>query len=166
MRLYHGSYCRIDRIDLALSRSYKDFGAGFYLTADYSRALKMANRRVDLNNTGSAEINAFIFNPSTCPAEIKIKEFKSNDWEWAEFVMNNRDKTKHPPFTHGYDIVIGPVADSRVDPIIEQYREEYGDDYLDPKNLAVLAARLKYPGPIYRQYCFCTDRALNYLIRD
>ena len=34
MMLYHGSTVNIDRIDLAKSRPNKDFGRGFYLSAD------------------------------------------------------------------------------------------------------------------------------------
>lgn len=34
MMLYHGSIVNIDRIDLSKSRPNKDFGRGFYLSAD------------------------------------------------------------------------------------------------------------------------------------
>ncbi|MDE5794896.1 MAG: DUF3990 domain-containing protein [Muribaculaceae bacterium] len=67
---------------------------------------------------------------------------------------------------HRYDIVIGPVADSRVDPVIEDYKKEFGSSYQTHENLKILAARLKYPGPKYIQYCFCTEKALKLLIRD
>lgn len=166
MRLFHGSYCKILEINLAHSRKYKDFGAGFYLTPDFGRAVKMAMRSVELNHQGEAEVNPFIFNKSSCSAELRIKEFKTANWEWAEFVMRNRDKSSIPPYEHGYDIVIGPVADSRVDPIIKDYKEEFENDYLNRENLEVLARRLIYPGNKYIQYCFCTERALQQLIND
>lgn len=156
MRLYHGSYCKIARIDLDCARKYKDFGSGFYLTPDYQRSVKMAMRSVLLNNHGSPEVNAYIFNRALCPTDFKIKEFKSCNWEWAAFVMNNRDKTLNPPYSHGYDIVIGPVADSSVDPIIRQYRNKFGKSYLEPNNLKVLAEQLKYPGERYIQYVGCS----------
>lgn len=165
MRLYHGSYCRISDIDLTKSRDHKDFGKGFYLTPDFSRAVTMANRSVILNQSGSPEVNPYIFNKSSCPLDINIKEFKSNDWEWARFVMMNRDKSIKPPYTHEFDIVIGPVADSSVDPVIATYMQEYGKDCLLPKNLKILATRLKYHGN-YTQYCFCTEKALKTLIHD
>ena len=166
MRLYHGSYCVIESIDLSLTRRNKDFGAGFYLTPMYGRAVTMAFRSVALNGRGSAEVNAYIFNKSACPKDIRIKEFKTNDWEWARFVMMNRDKSLMPPYAHDYDIVIGPVADSSVDPVIEAYKIEFGHEYLTPDNLKILAGRLKYSGDRYIQYCFCTDRALKQLIKD
>lgn len=165
MRLYHGSYCRITNIDLGKSRDYKDFGKGFYLTPDFSRAVTMANRSVVLNQSGSPQVNPYIFNKTSCSPELKIKEFKSCNWEWTKFVMLNRDKSLMSPYRHGYDIVIGPVADSSVDPEIEDYKREYEDDYLLPENLKILAKRLKYPGN-YIQYCFCTEKAIKHLIYD
>lgn len=166
MRLYHGSNCKISKIDLAFSKDYKDFGTGFYLTPDFGRAVNMANRSVILNNYGEAEVNLYIFNKSICPKNLKIKVFKDCSWEWAEFVMRNRDKSQKPPYNHGYDIVVGPVADSTVDPIIETYKNEFGERYLDKENLRILAKRLKYPGERYIQYCFCTEEACNQLIKD
>lgn len=166
MRLYHGSYCKISNIDLAFSREYKDFGTGFYLTPDFGRAVNMANRSVILNNKGEAEVNPYLFYKSAAPNELKIKIFKDSNWEWAEFVMRNRDKSQIPPYNHGYDIVIGPVADSIVDQIIEDYKNEFRGSYLDKENLKILATRLKYSGEKYIQYCFCTEAACNQLIKD
>ncbi|MBD5356774.1 MAG: DUF3990 domain-containing protein [Bacteroides sp.] len=166
MKLYHGSNCKITLVNLAFSREYMDFGKGFYLTPDFQRAVTMANRSVELRGSGTPEINPFIFNRSSCPKDMVIKEFKSNTWEWAEFVMHNRDKLLIPPYNHGYDIVIGPVADSRVDAVITAYKKEFGHHYLRSENLKELAVRLKYPGSIYIQYCFCSEKALNFLFRD
>ncbi len=49
MRLYHGSNIRIISVDLSRSRSHKDFGIGFYLTPDYTRAVRMATRCAELS---------------------------------------------------------------------------------------------------------------------
>ncbi|MDE6485358.1 MAG: DUF3990 domain-containing protein [Duncaniella sp.] len=166
MKLYHGSNRRITEVDLSFSRHYKDFGAGFYLTPDYARAVRMATRCAELEQIGLPEVNSFFFNRKQCVAHLKIKEFRHNDWEWAKFVMMCRDKSCAPPFAHDYDVVIGPVADSSVDPVIEEYRDEYGQDYLAPENLHILAARLRYSGAPYIQYCFCTKHSLNFLFPD
>lgn len=109
----------------------------------------MANRSVTLNNKGEAEVIPYIFNKAICPNTLKIKIFKDSNWEWEEFVMRNRDKSQKPPYDHGYDIVIGPVADSAVDPTIETYKNEFGYKYLDKENLRILATRLKYSGEKY-----------------
>lgn len=165
MRLYHGSYCKIGEIDLSHGRSYKDFGRGFYLTPDFSRAVTMANRSVVLNHRGEAEVTAFLFYKSKCPGDVRIKEFKTTNWEWAQFVMMNRDKAIAPPYKHEYDIVIGPVADSSVDSEIQAYKSEYGSDYALRENLAILAQRLRYSGN-YIQYCFCTLKGVGQLIKE
>ena len=41
MQLYHGSTVNIESIDLLKSRPNKDFGKGFYLSADYQQAWRM-----------------------------------------------------------------------------------------------------------------------------
>lgn len=38
--LYHGSYTKIEKIDLSKCQQGKDFGAEFYLTTDYIQAKK------------------------------------------------------------------------------------------------------------------------------
>ena len=82
MRLFHGSNCKITKVDLSFSRLFMDFGKGFYLTPDFQRALTMANRATELKNEGTPQINRFIFNRSSCPPDLKIKEF-------VDFVREN-----------------------------------------------------------------------------
>ena len=38
MRLFHGSYTPVERIDLGMCSDAKDFGKGFYLTSDLLQA--------------------------------------------------------------------------------------------------------------------------------
>lgn len=47
MKLYHGTNKDSDRIDLLKSKPNKDFGRGFYLSADYEQALNMAQVKVE-----------------------------------------------------------------------------------------------------------------------
>ena len=42
MILYHGSNINITEIDLGISKVGKDFGCGFYLSADKAQALELA----------------------------------------------------------------------------------------------------------------------------
>ena len=81
-------------------------------------------------------------------------------------MLKNRDRKRIPPFVHNYDIVIGPVADSRVDTLLEAYKEQYGPAYDLPENLQKLSQKLKYPGPDYIQYCFCTQKGIEQLVLD
>ena len=43
MRLYHGSNVEIESIDFEKSKPGKDFGIGFYLSADEQQAMEMAD---------------------------------------------------------------------------------------------------------------------------
>ncbi|WP_262288868.1 DUF3990 domain-containing protein [Hallella absiana] len=166
MILYHGSNQLITRIDLSKSKDFKDFGRSFYLTKDYTRTVAMAQRTTAIMGDGSPEVSPFIFNPSRCPADVRIKKFDGKSAEWALFVLRNREKSTLHAYKHDYDIVIGPVADSRVDAILQEYRRSYGNAYANSTNLNKLAKQLKYPGPEYIQYCFCTEKGIKQLILD
>lgn len=166
MILYHGSNKLITRIDLTKSKNFKDFGKGFYLTKDYSRAVAMAQRTTTIMGEGSPEVSPFIFNPTKCPVDVKIKKFENRTAEWALFVLKNRERDYDHAFKHNYDIVIGPVADSRVDAILMEYKRCLGEEYDKLENLTKLAKQLKYPGSEYIQYCFCTKKGIKQLILD
>ena len=47
MKLYHGSNMPVDVPDLTHSKPYKDFGQGFYLSADENQAEEMAKQKVE-----------------------------------------------------------------------------------------------------------------------
>ena len=46
MKLYHGTNVDFEQIDVAKSKPNKDFGRGFYLSADYHQAKNMADIKV------------------------------------------------------------------------------------------------------------------------
>ena len=56
MKLYHGSNMDISVPDLSKSKPYKDFGQGFYLSADKNQATEMAKQKTVLMRFGT--INA------------------------------------------------------------------------------------------------------------
>lgn len=124
MKLYHGSNVKIDNIDLFKGRPYKDFGQGFYLTDIHEQALRMANRVARIFH-GTPEITIFDFDiEEAVKAGLKIKIFDSPSYEWARFVMMNRDiNTKQP--SHDYYIVIGPVADDTISRLLRQFTENF-----------------------------------------
>lgn len=164
MRLYHGSNIRIEQIDLRLSKDHKDFGRGFYLTKDYFRAVGMAQRTTAIEGAGLPTVSPFIFNPHHTIEPLNVKIFSHRTAEWALFVLENRNRSQQ--FSHPYDVVIGPVADSSVDSVLMAYRHKYGKEYRNPEHLRELAASLRFPGPDYIQYCFCTQKAVDQLIND
>ena len=56
MKLYHGSDTAIDLIDLYMSKPYKDFGKGFYLSADFSQAFNMAKQRIRQKHVNNSPV--------------------------------------------------------------------------------------------------------------
>ena len=60
MKLYHGTNKDFNRIDLLKSKPNKDFGRGFYLSADYEQALNMAQVKVEQLETGSPIVQSYL----------------------------------------------------------------------------------------------------------
>ena len=124
MILYHGSNMAIDGIDLNRCRPYKDFGRGFYLTDIREQAQRMAARTARMFS-GNPTLTMFEFDLEEAQSsELKVKVFKEPDWEWARFVMSNRDINTTQP-CHDYDIVIGPVADDTIARLLRLYTENF-----------------------------------------
>ncbi len=61
IKLYHGSNIKIDIPDLLHSKPFKDFGSGFYLSADKQQAWDLAHQKVSQTQTGRAEVSEFLF---------------------------------------------------------------------------------------------------------
>lgn len=156
MKLYHGSNMRVTKPDLKRSKPFKDFGQGFYLSAEEQQAKDQAVSKVDQMKTGEPTVNEFLFDKALMTSgELKVKIFEDYSVEWAEFVLMNRDsKIKQP--SHDYDIVYGPIADDGVN---FQLRRYWGGVITLPK----LIEELKYAKGITFQYFFATERALKTL---
>ena len=155
--LYHGSNVQISEINLALCNPYKDFGQAFYLTANASQAMDVANARVDIFG-GSPIVHAFTFQEQMLTdGTLRFKSFKAYTEEWADFVYMHRDETIDPPYMHDYDVVYGPIANDRVGLQIRNYR--LGN--IDKKEFL---CRLKYMKGITFQYAFCTKQAIEKLV--
>ena len=113
MTLYHGSTQDIDRIDLRKSRPNKDFGRGFYLSADRQQAWRMAEFKA-LTEGGSPVMNAYSFDEQVLSSgELRVLTFESYTRDWAEFIFLNRNNPSAQS-AHDYDIVYGPIANDRV----------------------------------------------------
>ena len=52
MKLYHGTNIDFSNIDITRSKPNKDFGQGFYLSADYNQARNMANIKFEQMEVG------------------------------------------------------------------------------------------------------------------
>lgn len=154
MKLYHGSNMLIEWIDLSKCKPYKDFGQGFYLTEIKEQAEQMARRTAAIYG-GEPVVTEFEFD-ETVLNTLSVKVFTEPDQEWALFVMANRSR-KHMQPTHGFDIMIGPVAD---DTIATLFRN-FDDGIID---LQMLVNGLRYK-KVSSQYLFHSAEAIKYLHR-
>lgn len=155
MILYHGSNMTVTKPDLSRSKPFKDFGQGFYLSADEQQAKDQALSKVDQMNTGEPIVNKFLFDETLLTSgELKVKIFGDYSVEWAEFVLKNRDNKVTQP-SHDYDIVYGPIADDGN----YQLRRYWGGVITLPK----LIEELKFAKGITFQYFFGTEHALKAL---
>jgi len=153
MKLYHGSNVSIEEIDLKRGRRGKDFGQGFYLSADYNQAMMMAERTVDREEWGEPLLTSYQFDDSVLfkPSELKVKVFEGYSREWAEFIMMNR-RNKTLQQAHEYDIVYGPIADDKVGLQISRYQLQYIP-------MEELIRQLSFIRPTF-QFFFGTEQAI------
>ena len=157
MILYHGSTVDITRIDLSRSRPNKDFGRGFYLSADKQQALRMAQFK-SLTEGGQPVLNTYEFDERAMTNErLRVLTFDGYSRQWADFIFLNRNNPVERP-AHDYDIVYGPIANDRVGVQIGKY--EAGDITLDQ-----FLENLKYMRGVTFQYYFGTERAIAQLTK-
>ena len=157
MQLFHGSTVNIERIDLQKSRPNKDFGKGFYLSADRQQAWRMGEFKA-LTEGGEPVMNTYLFDEGVLTSgELKVLTFDGYTREWADFIFLNRNNKTSAP-AHDYDIVYGPIANDRVGVQIGKY--EAGDITLDQ-----FLENLKYMKGITFQYYFGTECAISKLTK-
>ena len=158
MILYHGSNIQISIPDLSKSKPYKDFGRGFYLSADKRQAMRIAEQRTLILQSGEPTVTAFTFDETLLHGgELKVKVFNEYCEDWAEFVLMNRDVAVTQP-CHDYDIVYGPIADDGVTFQLRRYKA-------GAITLKELVKELQYSRGITFQYYFGTQRALDKLTK-
>lgn len=156
MILYHGSNIMIDVIDLTKSKRYKDFGQAFYLSAEEDQARKMANAKV-VQFGGEESVTPFDFDESCFASnELQVKCFTEYSREWAEFVFNNRDENQD--YLHKYDIVYGPIADDYIGLQIRDFKR-------NNITFEQFLANIRYHKGVTFQYAFCTQKAIEQLVR-
>ena len=158
MKLYHGSNVEVCVPDLKKSKPYKDFGQGFYLSADKGQAMRMAEQMTLQLLYGEAIVSEFEFDETQMQSnELKVKIFTDYSVEWATFILKNRDIHEQHP-THDYDIVYGPIADDGVTFQLRRYQS-------GAISIEELVKELQYARGITFQYYFGTESALSKLIK-
>ena len=70
MILYHGSNVKIEVPNLLKSKPYKDFGQGFYLSADKKQAFRMAEQKTLQLLTGEPIVSEFEFDETLLDGPI------------------------------------------------------------------------------------------------
>lgn len=156
MILFHGSNVEITTIDLSKSKKYKDFGQAFYLSAEKEQAQKMAEAKV-VQFGGEEAISIFEIDESCLTSgELCVKVFTGYTQDWAEFVFNNRDENQS--YLHKYDVVYGPIADDYIGLQMRDYRR-------NNITFEQFLHNIKYHKGITYQYAFCTQKAVDLLVR-
>jgi hypothetical protein len=154
--VYHGSYTKIEQIDLSKGREHRDFGRGFYVTKFRRHAETWAGSICkSREKQEQAIVTEFEYRDNSFTQHICKKKFFDNyNEEWLDFVVLNRN-TANPEPAHDYDIVEGPVADDKVQNRIKDYLkgEISKVDFLE---------ELKWHEQTH-QICFCTVNALQTL---
>jgi hypothetical protein len=154
MKVYHGSYTAIEKVDLSLGGKQKDFGRGFYVTNLREQAETWATRIGSLKRGVGGVVTEFEYSEFMArDMKMKILKFDYYTDEWLDFVVLNRQNISDTS-AHDYDIVEGPVADDRVTRQVSRFmagkisREQFMADLVHNPS---------------HQICFCTTQSLQAL---
>lgn len=159
MILYHGSNKAIGSVDFDQSKPGKDFGLGFYLSADERQAGEMARKKALLFG-GEPTITRYIFDEDAAlaDADVRYKRFECYSLEWGEFIKQNRaNRTRQQ--VHEYDIVYGPIANDTIGLQLRRLNAKLIDTLQFVKEIQMMG------GETY-QYFFGTDMSLKYLRKE
>ena len=156
MILYHGSNIEIDVIDFNKSKPGKDFGCGFYLSADEKQAHEMAVKKALLFG-GTPTVTSFEFDidAALLDPDLNIKQFDKYCLEWGEFIKANREN-KSKMQIHAFDIVYGPIANDTVGFQLRRLNARIIDTPQFMKEIQRMG------GETY-QYFFGTEKSIQYL---
>ena len=151
MEVYHGSYTKINKIDLSKGQLNRDFGQGFYVTKIRKHAESWAEIIGGKYGTKGFVTEFTYYDTAFTEKLCKVKSFEKYDEEWLDFIVLNRNPFSPIP-AHDYDIVEGPVADDKVQYRLTKFLQGKIEkfDFLN---------ELTYHEQTH-QICFCTMRAL------
>ena len=156
MKLYHGSTMQVITPKINLAQVGRDFGAAFYTTDIYDQAKRWALKKALIaskkGKNAQAIVSEYDFDEIGAKNTLKILQFENPNYEWLNLIINCRTNSA---YTHGYDIVIGKVADDAVGETINYVTQGImrKEDALE---------RLRFQ-KINNQIAFCTERAIKYI---
>ena len=174
MLLYHGSYARVEKIDLSLASPHKDFGKGFYLTSNQNQArnflpsalIKAKSRGLIPESHSSGFVSTFRFHLNEA---VKTYEFDTPSKEWLWFISQNRRKNLAQALiplisdsVFQAEIIVGKVANDTTNPVITTYLNGlFGDVTSDRAiNFAIEELMTEH---LDNQFCFLTEEAVSCL---
>jgi hypothetical protein len=169
IKLYHGTIYKFGAIDIKKGKSFKDFGAGFYVSPSkkHSANLALRNRQIELlranHRNSKVAINAWIYIYEFdlgCLSGLKVKEFAKADREWTKFVISNRNNKGR---RHGYDVVIGPTANDNTRASIQAFFAGVYGNINSDKAIDTLINMLE-PQKLPVQYFLGSQKAADLLI--
>jgi hypothetical protein len=147
MLIYHGSPVIVEHpriIHPPEAKDTKDFGPAFYCTMFENQAVRWATRK-----SCKGFVNTYMFNES-CIQSLGLNVCKLElGCNWLNFVSTCRANIN---INHGYDIVIGPLAD---DDVYRTLRDYFHGEF----DSIECIRRLKSRG-ITNQIAFCSERSL------
>ena len=153
MKVYHGSYTKIDEIDLTKGELNRDFGQGFYVTKIYKQAEFWAKRKGKKQKNNGVVTEFTFFESAFTSNYLKTLRFKDYSVEWLDFVVSNRlNDTENN--LHDYDIVEGPVANDDIATRITFYLE-------GGITKAEFLEELKFIHSVSHQIALCTQKSLQ-----
>lgn len=173
MKLYHGSIYSSRSFELMNCAETKDFGLGFYLTDSFICAQKRATGVAEIANQKSCrtvnyKVLSYVISKDTMRKKFKVLEFRKATLGWLDLIVGFRTDEKYEV---PYDIIMGPVLEARSGVIIAvecsyQYDCSSGKLGMYVKERKEILKNLidkKAVGTVGLQYCFKTERALDYL---
>ena len=145
MKVYHASSVVVDCPDALHSRSFLDFGPGFYVTTIEQQAIDYGQRFIRRGK--DAWLNTYELSENL--KDFKVLSFDAYDESWLDFVSECRAGR----ILGDWDIVRGGIADDKVFRTLDLYFSGYigKDDAL---------RRLVYEKPNY-QLCFRTQKVIE-----
>lgn len=153
MELYHGSVEIVETPQLLDKQRLLDFGLGFYTTTNKKQAERWAQvKQSREGKNAKAVVSVYRLNSIELKnASLMIKEFEKASEEWLDFVVKNRNEY----YEHGFDIVIGPVANDTLYQTLNLYETGI-------LTKLETISRLKVH-PLYDQVAFNTINAIKLL---
>ena len=156
MILFHGGTDVVSAPVVLTGDQGRDFGFGFYTTDIREQAERWALRRARYRGRiARRRIPALVCEYELDEAALQalaVKRFPEPSLEWLDFVVANRSDLS---FRHGFDLVIGKIANDRVGETVS-----YVVAGVMRREDAV--ERLRFQR-INNQWAFCTEAALAHL---